>query len=79
MGNHNIMDGYGMMGGWGFGPLMMILVFALIIAGIVWIVRTIGTNSSNTRISALEILEERFAHGELDELEFQKCCQQLEA
>ncbi len=77
MGNNNFMDGYGMMGGWGFGPLGMLLIFTLIILGIAWMVKAIGGNAPDTRISALEILEERFARGEIDEAEFQKRRQQL--
>ncbi|MFA6901764.1 MAG: SHOCT domain-containing protein [Gallionellaceae bacterium] len=73
-----MMGGYGMTGsfggGFGFGGLFMILWWALIIVGIVALVK--WTNkSSDSRESgnkALDILRERYARGEIDEQEFQK-------
>lgn len=79
MGNNNIMNDYGMMGGWGFGPLAMLIIFVLTIVAIVWFVRAIFNNNSNTRISALEILEERFARGEIDQSEFHSRRNELES
>lgn len=69
--------GYGGMhgGGWlGFGlhSLVWILAIAVIVAVVVWAVRA-GSGSANrhrgeskTRPTALEILDERYARGEID-------------
>ncbi len=65
--------GYGMgYGGWFFGPLMMIVFFALIIAAVVGATRLFGGGQSSPRNSATNILAERFAAGEIDEAEFAK-------
>jgi len=79
MGNNSFMNDYGMMSGWGFGPLAMLVVFVLTIVAIVWFIRAITTTRSDTRISALEILEERFARGEIDQSEFRNRRNQLES
>ena len=75
--------GYGMHGGehgdwgWGgmiFGPLFMILLLVLVIAGVVLLVRWLGAAPSvhATSSMALHILEERFARGEIDKDEFEE-------
>lgn len=60
-----------------FGPLFMILVLAAIIAATVLLVRrvsqTTGNPSGDNRTSALDILKERFAKGEIDKNEFEEC------
>ena len=72
MGNY-----YGNMFGWGLGGgIMMIIFWAAIVLFIVWIVREVGgrNNSDKTRHgkSAIEILEERYAKGEIDKKEFEE-------
>jgi len=72
--------GWGMMNGWGgggFGPFGMIIwlvILVAIVAGIVWLVRTVapaGAQHSSTRRSAgLEVLEERYARGEINREEY---------
>ncbi len=63
--------------GWGWmflGPLMMIAVVAAIVAVVVVLVRWLGGGYAGAggrqRTSALDILEERFARGEIDREEF---------
>ena len=67
--------GYGgMHGGWlGFGlhSVFWILVIAAVIAVVVWAVRASNASggaktAAGTRPSALEILDERYARGEID-------------
>lgn len=75
-------DGFGM-GGWIFAWIMMLVVVALVIVGIVLLVRGLsgrhdrdqagyqppppGSGPANT---AIQILEERYARGEIDQEEF---------
>jgi putative membrane protein len=66
--------GYGMV----FGPLFMILVLALVIAVAVLVVRWVGgpqqgasAPSASSGRTALDILKERFARGEIDKSEFE--------
>ncbi len=85
-------DGFGMMGGLGFGGFFMILWWVLIVVGIVVLVKWIvtsptagdraeagrGPNAGPTRTggrlggssSALDILNERYARGEIEEQDF---------
>ena len=55
---------------------MMIIFWAAIILAIVWIVKEVGgrNNSDKTRHSksSIEILEERYAKGEIDKKEFEE-------
>jgi putative membrane protein len=69
-------------GGWPgmiFGPLFMILVLALVIGGAVLLVRWVAGPSPGTTPhqpppdrTALDILKERFARGEIDREEFEE-------
>jgi len=78
-----MMDGMGYMGGWGwggmaFGGLMMVLWFVLIVGLIVLVVRWIGgTIGRSSDQSALDILKQRYARGEIDAVELKKRTQQL--
>lgn len=72
MGNY-----YGNMFGWGLGGgIMMILFWGALIFFIVWIVGGIkGRNTSDKTHdskSALRILEERYAKGEINKQEFEE-------
>jgi putative membrane protein len=62
-------------GGWGFGMMLVMLLFlALIIVGVVFVVRSFSeggrapSRSGGSR--ALDILDERFARGEIDREEY---------
>lgn len=64
-------------GGWGLGMMLMMLLFlALIVVGIVFVVRSfsdggrMAPRSGSNR--ALDILDERFARGELDRDEYEE-------
>jgi len=65
----------GNMFGWGLGGgIMMIIVWAAIILFIVWVTREIGGNNHSEKTSgpktAIDILRERYAKGEIDKKEF---------
>jgi putative membrane protein len=71
-------------GGWGmhgFGLVWMVLFWALVIAAVYFLVRAFIGNgadrSDNSGDRALEILEERFARGELTREEFEEKLQTL--
>jgi putative membrane protein len=62
-----------MWGAWGFGMmLMMILFWALVIAAVVLGIRWLLSQGKGSRSdSALEILRERYARGEINKEEFE--------
>lgn len=57
-----------------FGPLLMILFLALLIAAVVLLVRRVGGShgSAGPGQTPLDILRERFARGEIDKEEFEE-------
>ena len=55
-------------GGW-LGGLWMVLFWVGVVLLIVWAVRAMSTNQPPAVGSALDILEERFARGEIDATE----------
>ena len=76
---------YGHMMDWGFGfmfgPVLWLIVLGLIVAGVIWLVRSTdqsrtvhGPHHADTRANgdaeALAILKMRFAKGEIDEDEY---------
>lgn len=67
-----MMPWYGMI----FGPIMMILMLAIVVAVIVLIVRWLGDDryhpSQKSQRTALNILDERFAKGEIEKDEFEE-------
>jgi putative membrane protein len=64
----------------GLGLLWMLLFWVGVVVLIVWGVRQIGGNTTSRDAGnrALEILEERFARGEIDADEFQRRRAELE-
>lgn len=73
-------DGWGPAGGagWFFMVLAMITFWALVIGLVVWVVRQFRPASGQgQRSTALSILEERLARGEIDEEEFRRRKQTL--
>lgn len=62
-----------MWGAWGFGMMfMMVLFWGLVIVGIVLAIRwLIGQGRENRADSALEILRQRYARGEINKEEFE--------
>ncbi len=62
-----------MMDGYWFGGLVMMLFWVFVIAGIVWLVLALARpqlRGGGDEPSALRILEERLARGEIDVEEF---------
>lgn len=79
------MDTMGGFTGWshGFGWLFMMLIWLLIIVGIVVIVKWIVSASSAAQApqkkTALDILKERYARGEIDQAEFEQKRRDIES
>ena len=85
-----MMGNWGGYGWWGmgFGLLFMILFWGLVILGIVALVRWLARESQAGREqdgralprdkTPLEIVQERYAHGEIDRAEFEQKRQDLQ-
>ena len=66
--------------GWFFGPLMMVLLLAAVVALVVLVLRWLGPHGPSQGASptaaggrtAIDILKERFARGEIDREEFEE-------
>jgi len=69
------MGGMGYGGGWFAGPLMMLLVFLALVIAVVLVLRLTGTGNGPAGrgdAAALDILQARFARGEIDEDEYKR-------
>ena len=66
---HNINNSYDI---WGF--VFMILIMTLVVIGVIVLIRYLnhGTGGHQKAETALDILEKRFANGEIDEKEFEE-------
>lgn len=81
-GPHMMWDGgwYGML----FGPMMMIVFLAVIVIGVVLLVRWLGGTGHGRAVepssgkTPLDILKERFARGEIDKEEYEERRRTLE-
>jgi putative membrane protein len=64
----------GMMDGWGMGLgfIFWVALFVLIVAGVLWFVRSQATTSGRIeqRSRGLDALNERYARGEIDREEY---------
>ena len=70
-------DDFGMHGGWwtGVGLIHMLLVWGLIILAIIALVRWLSGKSTGTgpaEKTPLQILQERYARGEIDKEEYEQ-------
>lgn len=80
-----MMSDMGSFGGWGpgFGWVFMILFWALIILGIIAIVKWLAGTTGGTGLpppkSARQILDERYARGEIDQEEYEQKKRDLES
>lgn len=76
------MDWMGSHGWMGLGWIFMVLFWALVILGIIAIIRWLSTsadqNQRDPEKSALETLKERYAKGEIDREEYQQKRRDLE-
>ena len=74
----NMMGG-GMMGGM-MWPMLLLTLFigGLVMTGIVFLVRYLSSTGTGTNSTALNILQERYARGELDHEDYQERRQLLE-
>lgn len=73
---------WGMMGDWGYGygygiihMIIWVVILIAIVAGVVWLVRSLTAPGSHhlpppRRSSGLEVLEERYARGEINREEY---------
>jgi putative membrane protein len=68
-------NGFGF--GFGFPGLGMVLFWGLIILLVVWVVRSFSAGSTGRDKSARQILDERFAKGEIDREEYEQKKQAL--
>ena len=79
-----MMNDWGSFGGWGMGLgfVFMLLFWGLVILGIIALIRWLMTQSSPTRSSRdkspLEIVQERYARGEIDREEYEQKMRDLE-
>ena len=64
-------NGYNMMGGWFGGGFGVLVFLAALILFVTWIIRGFGVDKKSAD-SALEILRQRYAKGEISKEEFEE-------
>ena len=63
---------WGMWGAWGLGMMLLVVFWVLVIVGMVLGVRWLVTQGRESRSdTALEILRQRYARGEINKEEFE--------
>jgi len=78
-----MMTGFGM-GLGGLGLILMVFFWGALIAGVVWLVTSLvksnsqGSIQMQNRMNAREILDQRFARGELDREEYEMMKQDIQ-
>ena len=70
-------------GGWrtGLGPMFMFLFWSVIILGVAVFIRSVWAESSSRQAhekTAVDIVQERYARGEIDRQEYEQKMQDLE-
>jgi len=66
------MFGYGYGMGMGFGWLWMLAILIFTITLVLWIVKSLFAQTTVQNESAMEILRQRYAKGEIDKAEFEQ-------
>ena len=78
-GDHMSGSGWGWGGGWMWiwGAIMMAVLVAAVIVGLLWAVRSARSRAGGSDNRARQILDERFARGELDTEEYNSRVREL--
>ena len=64
--------------GHGFGGLFMVLVWVLVIAGVVALIKWLGSSSTQRGETSLAILKARYARGEIKKQEYERMRRELQ-
>jgi len=67
--------------GWhgpGFGWMFMMLMWVLVIAGVVALIKWLGSSSTQRGETPLEILKTRYARGEINKEEYERMRRELQ-
>ena len=64
--------------GHGFGWLFMVLFWVLVIAGVVALIKWLGASSTQRGTTPLEILQARYARGEINKKEYERMRRELQ-
>ena len=75
-----MMYGFGMYGGWWLiGMGMMVLFWVVVILLVIWVVRSLLPRQMRSgHAQALEILQQRYAAGEINAAEYEQARERLE-
>ena len=64
------MMGFGMLGGMFLFWVVLIVLAVLVVRGLFQSKQSVGNNHANAPLSAFEIIEQRYARGEIDRAQF---------